>query len=240
MEKIAIISDLHANLEAVGSVFSDIEKWDVRKIYCLGDLVDYGVNPNEVIAEIQKRNIPALTGNHDYYMVHGTPSSMNPYAQASHQWTKGVLSRQSRKYLEALQGPKKTEIWNGHPILLVHGSPEDPLDGYVSIDPNHHGFYFSDAQLDDQLTVYGEGTNAFYSGHIHIPFIKKLPSGKFAVNVGSVGQPRDHDPRAAYCITDGTFEGTQIVRVGYDIEKTQDKIRRAGFPRDADRLSQGR
>ena len=241
--KAAIISDIHSNLEALKAVLKDIKKRRIKTIFCLGDLVGYGANPNECIALAMKESDATIAGNHDYAAVEQTDiGTFNPVAAEAIKWTRKKLTEESKKMLRGLPLTFKT-----CDLLLVHGSPTRP---------EMWQYLFS---LEDFHRQFGAFTESIcFVGHSHIPcgvfqdansytdFIRENPfpilkRRRFIVNAGSVGQPRDLDPRACYAIYDGNKFSIEIIRVEYNIPLAEQKIMMAGLPEVlADRLSLGK
>ncbi len=231
-----IVSDIHANLPALEAVLSDASgAFDVA--VCCGDLVGYGADPNAVVDWARESAKVVVRGNHDKACT-ATPEELewfNPTARAAAVWTKDALSPENAAYLAAL--PKGPLSLDGFQVL--HGSPVDE-DEYV--------LNTWDAA---PLSEYVEGNLAFF-GHTHLQGGFFFPSGRvqrlaklkredhelplpmapdrlYLVNPGSVGQPRDGDPRAAYCLYDTDSRTVLYRRVAYDIAEAQRRIRRAGL-----------
>lgn len=237
----AVISDIHSNLEALEAVLEDIDKRKIKNILFLGDAVGYGPNPNECVSVLEKRARYLLAGNHDWAAVGLTDiSGFNPIAQAAILWTREVLTEDARKSIEAFSLVKNLKRQS---ILLVHSSPFMPEEW-------HYVFTLSDAEANFQHF----SQRICLIGHSHQPFIiERLPSGemrvhreeaamdrenRYLINAGSVGQPRDRDPRACYAVIDDA--GARFVRVEYPVRKTQQKMRDAGLPDPlVERLSHG-
>lgn len=210
--KVAVIADIHANFPALEKVLEDIRG---APIFCCGDLVGYNTFPNEVIDLIRTNNATSILGNHDRAVLTGDTGWFNSEAIKAIEWTAGKLTTENRSFLEALPGAYENEFY------MAHGSPKNQLEGYIfSDDPD---YVFSD------FFNYTE-RDIIILGHTHIPFVKKI-DGKLIFNPGSVGQPRDSDPRASYAILDTEKKEVKIKRVGYDIEKTSTAIMKAGLPK---------
>ncbi|MFX1518466.1 MAG: metallophosphoesterase family protein [Promethearchaeota archaeon] len=230
--KIAIISDIHSNLEALNAVLRDIG--EVTSIYCVGDLVGYGPDPNKVIEILEALGVKAVMGNHDFATIHNAPVGFNEFAAAAIYWSNRTISTENMKLLASL--PEHLSItYDNLSLHLVHGSPRDPLNEYIT--PNIP---------DELLLQFLRQTKAdiLIMGHTHLPFYAdfKGQGEGIVLNPGSVGQPRDHDPRASYCIIGYEDEkiDVEIKRVDYDIEKVSEKIKRAGLPEFlAERLFHG-
>ncbi len=228
MKKVAVISDVHANLEALDAVLKEVDGLDA---FCLGDLVDYGANPNEVIEAIRGIGIPTIMGNHDWAAITGDTSQFNPKAAMSSIWTRKKLDDASLGYLRAL-AEERRESLAGNSLYFTHGSPDDRLWEYV--DPRTHSNLFG--HYLDKL-----GVQIIGLGHTHIPYVWR-ERGRVVFNPGSVGQPRDGDWRASFALLSVGEGGlsVEIRRVEYDVESAASKIREAGLPRShADRLVTG-
>jgi predicted phosphodiesterase len=227
-----VLSDVHSNWEALEAVLSYLEKVKYDKIVFLGDFVGYGANPNECVALLKEIVEYAVLGNHDLAVFNPEEARyFNPYAREAIHWTRLVLGRDNINYLSRL--PLSLEIEKG--ILMVHSTP---------VKPERWEYLLS---VNDALTQFMkfEGKIALF-GHSHIPgaFLmsnngievvveRKLiirENHRYLINPGSVGQPRDMDPRASFGLLDtdaGIFEWH---RVEYDIHKAQEKIVKAGLP----------
>lgn len=245
--KIALFSDIHANLPALNAVLKDIDARDVDQVYCLGDLVGYNVWPNEVVRIIQQRRIPCITGNYDF----GIGQNINECGCAykteedkangalSISYTNAQMGEDERKYLKglpfqlALQFRLAEEPFE---LLLVHASPRR-INEYLFEDR-------SDESLSRIMTQ--ARTNAMCFGHTHKPFFKRIEQkvkGKsqfqFAVNIGSVGKPKDGDPRACYAILNINENASpcdpnailvEFIRVQYPVQEAANAIENSPLP----------
>lgn len=225
-----ILSDIHANLEALEAVLRDARgRYD--QILCLGDLVDYGADPNAIIEWARTNVRVIIRGNHDKACCGDDPlEHFHPAARASAMWTRAVLSPDQTAYLERLpRGPLRYEDFD-----LVHGSPADE-DEYLVTTSDAEG---AREAIGAELTLFG---------HTHIQggflvarrAVKRIapdgvlelePDHYYLVNPGSVGQPRDGDPRAAYVLYSPAAHIIEYRRVEYDVEKAAEKILAAGLP----------
>lgn len=240
--RILVLSDIHANLTSLETVLQDAGEVDAT--WCLGDLVGYGPDPNECIALLrQQPNLTCLLGNHDAAVLGRIPlETFNADAKRSIEWIQRVISPESVAFLETL--PEKTETQG---VTLVHGSPRNPVWEYI-LD------LYNAAQNFSHFT-----TQICMVGHTHLPiayiaidnprdvrWVNPLEGeaitieGRAILNPGSVGQPRDHDPRASYAIFASDTNQWQIQRVEYDVRSVQRRIRAADLPsRHALRLLEG-
>lgn len=224
--RLAIISDAHGNLPALQAVLGAIERQGVDRVVCAGDIVGYNPWPNEVAALLRDRGVLGIRGNHDRAALSGNASGFNPVAAEAVAWTAKQISPETRAYLRGLED--RTRFNAGEKTIGVyHGSPRDD-DEYV----------FAEDATED--LVLAARADIVVLGHTHIPMYSAFPRG-IIVNPGSVGQPRDGDPRSAYAILDTEAEEWRVERVPYDIEKVQAAIRRAGLSKFlAERLRVGR
>ncbi|MDG7007314.1 MAG: metallophosphoesterase family protein [Nitrososphaerota archaeon] len=228
MRRLAVISDIHANLEALEAVLGEIGG---EEIVCLGDLVDYGAQPNEVVARVMEVGARTILGNHDSAALTGDTSLFNPKAAMSSTWTRAKLTEGSRLYLGALPEEFRMQVEDAK-LYFTHGSPDDHLWEYL--DPRTDSDLFG--HFLDRLSVDGIGV-----GHTHLPFVWR-EGARVMFNPGSVGQPRDGDRRAAYAevSVDGGYVEVDLRRVDYDFQSAARKIREEGLPSsNADRLSAG-
>ena len=248
---IAVLSDVHANLEALRAVFGDMKERNVQRIFFLGDIIGYGPNPAEVLTFMKHFEF-CLMGNHDRAVLTGPPKYFNKVARHAVDWTRGQIhpSETPLGFLRPGERKKRMEYWKFlaslKPIrtvgdlVFVHDTPAAPgSDKYVK-------------SPDDAREAFSRfpKVRGFFIGHSHVPRIftekekiRPVPGRKYAfdsrmiVNVGSVGQPRDKDPRACYVVLD---DGFRFYRVPYDVEKTKKKVIAAGLNKLlAQRLSKG-
>ena len=240
--RVAVISDIHANLHALEAVLEAIDANPPDALWCVGDLVGYGPRPNEVIELVRDRATISLVGNHDLGVLGRLDlDEFSPDAAVSARWTQTVLLDENRAYLESLLPEAKVEG-----AELYHASPRDPIWEYV----------ITEETARDAL----ESTVApvVVVGHSHIALAITLSDGKlegdlapggseielnegrWLLNPGSVGQPRDGDPRAAWLELDLPSGQARFDRVPYDIARTQAEIRERVLPEAlAERLAHG-
>lgn len=216
--KIGIISDVHSNLAAFKAVLEDMPRVD--ELICVGDLVGYAAEPNEVVELARSKHVLAVMGNHDYAVATRDVRGFNPIAAQVALWTADHLSRENLEYLSNLPTHLKLER-DGQKLYVVHGSPRDPLNEYIFPDTSNRMLAELVRDLDANIVVLG---------HTHMP-IKRIIYGKLLINPGGVGQPRDRDPRASYVLlTLGKKVDVSHRRVEYDIKTTAQKITEAGLP----------
>lgn len=243
--RLAVISDIHANLEAFEAVSEHIGGQSVDKVVCLGDLVGYGADPNLCMDRVRELTQVVVAGNHDYASVEKTDSSrFNPLAREAIAWTSRMLLIDHRRYLERL--PLSLELPEVG-ATLVHSTPSRPGLWWYLFSATEAALEFGSFQ-----------TQCCFVGHTHLPgaFVKhpggevslvsvgklRLQEGyRYLVNVGSVGQPRDGEPEAAYLVLDTEASTLDLHRVAYDVPTAQKKILQAGLPPVlAERLAHGR
>ena len=208
---LAIISDLHANLNALRAVLTDIHsqgKNGVNRILCLGDLVGYYTQPIPVIHLALAKCDVVIKGNHDHAAALGVvPEYYRPDSLQPLDWTNQNLSIRERKILHSLP-IMHTERNANKKIMLIHGGPEYPLDQYIY--PDNEPDLDSTFEFMELIEV-----DTLFLGHTHVPF-KIDKNGLLIGNPGSVGQPRDGDPRASYILYDTVTADMEIRRVVYD------------------------
>ena len=224
---IGIISDIHGNLEALNRVLEYMKENDITDIYCLGDVVGYGPNPNECIELVKENCKTVLMGNHDYAAIGlANIEYFNEYAKISTYWTQDILYDENLEYLKSLPFTFTKEKFH-----LVHASPKNPSNWDYVLSVN-----------DAKQQIKEFESNVCFIGHSHVPVIfsdsdyyrKKnflfAEDQKYLVNVGSTGQPRDGDPRTCFVIYDDEQNSIEYVRLDYDIQKSYNKIINAGLP----------
>jgi len=255
--KIALFSDIHANLPALDGVLADIDSRSPDAVYCLGNLVGYNIWPNEVIATIRKRGIPTIAGNYDYGISRSSDDCGCAYREEDEKamgkvsiaYTNEAVGDAERQYLRTLPthirvefelGNDPAHLWQQQTpfaLLLVHGSPRR-VNEYLFEDRG-------DRSLGRVLE--GAGADILCFGHTHKPFHKVVSAEaegqqtywRHAINIGSVGKPKDGDPRACYVMLTidetarpGSREGVQVdhIRVAYDVEKAARAVEESELP----------
>lgn len=256
----AIISDIHSNLEALTTVLADIENRGIKTVYCLGDVVGYGPNPRECLDLVIERTQICVQGNHDYAVLY-EPTNFNLGAETASYWTRETLENEPDKkrrkdrwqYLchQQMRWTLKQKLGDvdAH-VDLVHASPRKPINEYVFPDD----VYTTPAKIS---ALFDRTKHICFIGHTHLPgvFLEDpdfyapdelaeeypiIPDEKAIINVGSVGQPRDRDPRASYVYLENNK--VRFVRLDYDYKTTAEKIyaieKLDNF--EGDRLAEGR
>ncbi|MCA9984025.1 MAG: metallophosphoesterase family protein [Anaerolineales bacterium] len=240
--RILIISDIHANLTAFDAVLADaVGEWE--QVWCLGDVIGYGPDPNECIDRLKELDPVALSGNHDWAVLGKLDiTTFNRDARYAIEWTRSELTEASRGWLDALPPSIPQPVYS-----LAHGSPRHPVWEYI-MDEGTATVNF--AFFDSTYCLVG---------HTHTPVIFEqvdsmrvvarmpiynqpiqLDRTRLIINPGSVGQPRDSDPRACYAILDTELNTWEYRRVEYDIEATQERMRKHNMPsRLVNRLAYG-
>ena len=233
--KTALISDIHGNIEALQTVLADIKQQEISRIFCLGDIVGYGPNPRECLDTVLQNCDVTILGNHDEATLFD-PDGFNPVALQAVYWTRDQLEQSGG---DASQSNKRWDFLGELPrqhtednLLFVHGSDREPTNEYV---------FPEDVYKRPKLeAIFSRVTHFCFQGHTHIPgvftydfdFISpdecdyefQLGTEKTLVNVGSVGQPRDEDPRSCYTIFDSETNRLQFRRLSYAHDETARKI----------------
>jgi putative phosphoesterase len=228
MKRVAVITDVHANLPALEATLSEIEGLGVDAVYCGGDLVGYGPHPNEVCELIESREIPTIYGNYDYAIGRDLEDCGCAYVdkhdreigQLSVDWTLAHTSRQAKDFMRDLPFDLRFEL-NGKRIRLVHGSPRK-VNEYLFEDKPARTFERIAALSDCDVLAFG---------HTHKPWIHEYGNVRF-VNCGAVGKPRDQDDRASFAVLEARDDGisASIQRVAYDAPAVAHEMRAVGLP----------
>lgn len=229
--RIAVLSDIHGNLEALEAVLAEVDRLGVDLLYSLGDIVGYGPSPAVCVETVRRRAAVSLLGNHDAAVAGLTSlEDFNEFARSALDWTATRLDDGQIDYLGSLPyrhcAPE---------LLLVHASP---------IEPERWHYIHGMADIEEHFAAFTE--RLCFVGHSHRPGVFAIGGGRdvarrgesealrpglrYLVNAGSVGQPRDRDPRASYVIYDAASECVEVRRVAYPVEKTQERMRAAGIP----------
>ena len=240
--RVAVVSDIHANLHALEAVLAAIDGERVDAVWCLGDVVGYGPQPSRCCELVAAHADVALAGNHDLGVLGRLDlDDFSPEAARAARWTAGVLTADAREYLESLEPSAETAE-----AALFHASPRDPVWEYV-LSPEvalaalegasrplvlvGHSHVALAIELEDDLSggLAPEGTE-----------IELVAGARLLLNPGSVGQPRDGDPRAAWLLLDFTRRLASFRRADYPVQRTQEEILAAGLPESlAERLAVG-
>ncbi|WP_295122627.1 metallophosphoesterase family protein [uncultured Chitinophaga sp.] len=255
--KIALFSDIHANLPALEAFFNDVDSRKPDMIYCLGDLVGYNIWPNEVIDEVRKRNIPTIAGNYDFGIGRMSDECGCAYktdtekdmGKISISYTNSLVKQEQRAYLRTLPAHIRVEFQLNEDklnLLLVHGSPRK-INEYLFEDREEKSMVRIMEQADADIMCFG---------HTHKPYHRILNAGvdgndhfRHAINIGSVGKPKDGNPKGGYVmlsindnsgITNKDSIQVEFVRFDYDIEKAAKAVEESPLPNEyADMLRRG-
>lgn len=245
--RVLVISDIHANLAAFEAVLKDAQtRAAYDMVWCLGDVVGYGPDPNECIDLLLTLPHVCLSGNHDWAVLEKL-DIQTFHAQAAHiaRWTREVLRPRNLIFLQA----RPEKLAHGE-YLLVHASPREPIWEYITdttIAEENFEFFDETFCLCGHTHVPAIFVRDDKTGHVRLSLpapgvaVKLKADARYIINPGGVGQPRDGDPRAAYAILDTETRIFTVYRAEYDYQATQNKMRGAGFPqRMIDRLAFGR
>ncbi len=255
--KVALFSDIHANFPALEACLNDIEKRKPDAVYCLGDLVGYNIWPNEVINEIRNRRIPTIAGNYDFGIRRTSDECGCAYktdkekemGAVSISFTNKIVKEEERKYLRTLPAHIRIEFQLNNDklnLLLVHGSPRK-INEYLFEDREEKSLLRIMEQADAYIMCFG---------HTHKPYHRILSSAedkkqhyRHAINIGSVGKPKDNDPRGCYVILHINEHSSvlhkktitaEYIRFEYDIEKAAKAVEESELPNEyADMLRKG-
>jgi putative phosphoesterase len=229
-DRVAVITDIHANLPALEAALARIDDLGIERVYCGGDLVGYGPRPNEVCALIEQRGIPAIYGNYDYAIARDLDDCGCAYVDAhdreigqrSVEWTLAHTGQPAKDFMRELPFDLRFDV-GAAVVHLVHGSPRKV---------NEYLFEDKPASLYERLAA-AEDAGLLVFGHTHKPWVREYGDVLF-VNCGSVGKPKDGDPRAAFAViaaaADGVGVGVTIERVDYDAGAVAAEVRAAGLP----------
>lgn len=245
MPSTAVISDIHGNAAALRAVLAEIDQRGIERIICLGDIIGYGPDPLECVDLVAQRCAWSLMGNHDFGVLY-EPTNFNPAAASAAYWTREQFDAEpdpalkARRYdflgrlrVRVVEAPQGSDI----PVLAVHGSPRRPINEYVFPDDVM-------TAAEKMKQIFDRIDRVGIVGHTHVPGVftdepdfyspeelgrrvYTITSGEKAlINVGSVGQPRDHDPRASFAVLHANGElSVEFVRVEYDVAATAEKIK---------------
>lgn len=217
--RLLVVADIHSNLPALEGVLEDAGRFDAA--VCAGDIVGYGPDPGECIRRAAERSFRCVSGNHDAAIVTGDTSRFNPYAAAAVDINRRLVGGADRAWLRGLPA-KLTLNMEAVKVAVFHGSPLDPLNEYV---------FPPEAELRAAEFLDLSGADLLILGHTHVPYI--IRSGRrWMLNPGSVGQPRDGDPRASYMVVDLEGGAVDVVhrRVEYEVEGVATRMLRLGLP----------
>lgn len=242
IRRFAVFSDVHGNLPALQKFLGEVEALELQQIYCLGDLVGYGAHPNECCELVRLSDMPAVIGNHDLVAADPEASllSFNEVARQAALWTREQLSEDNREFLRSLPYTIQTDH-----TFFAHASP---------CRPEEWNYVLTQGEAMDNFGCFQHWLA--FIGHSHQPFVVQLkdnalscpesrtikidPESRYLVNVGSLGQPRNRDPKSSYVIVDLDQGEITFKRMEYPVFEAQRAILEAGLPVElADRLSKG-
>jgi len=227
----AIFADVHGNLEALEAVFAALAEERIDRYFCCGDIVGYGANPKECLALVRSKNTAIVAGNHDWAAAGKRGiENFNPWARAAIAWTQKRLDESEKNFLSALP-----LVLEESDFVLTHGTLHEP-----------ENFYYMDSLADATMSFRLLNKPLCFVGHNHVPAIivrraeeisysvgypvQIAGENQYIINVGSVGQPRDGRPQAAFCIYDTNSRSAEIHRALYSVAAAQKKILQAGLP----------
>lgn len=229
--RIAVLSDVHGNLEALEAVLAEVDRGGVDLLCSLGDIVGYGPCPAACVEIVRRRAAVSLMGNHDAAVAGLTSlEDFNEFARSALEWTAARLDESQLEYLGTLPYTHRAPE-----VLYVHASP---------IEPERWHYLHGLADIDEHFAAFAE--RLCFVGHSHRPGVYAIssdgcvtrrgmceslqPGLRYLINAGSIGQPRDRDPRASYVIYDAASERIEVRRVSYPVGKTQERMSAAGIP----------
>lgn len=227
--KIGVFSDVHSNSVALKAVLSRLKDADVDKYICAGDITGYYSRPKETISILKGIDHLTVRGNHDEGLVTETPSSFNYYAKRALDWNRRQLTEEYLQFLTRLPPTIRKNI-GGQELFIAHGSPRNPINEYIHEEDVSEEFLdYSFERVPDVVIL----------GHTHKPYIKYVDN-TLVLNPGSVGQPRDRDPRASYVLLDTKEPSAEIRKAWYNVDEIAEDTKKY-LPRElAERLYEGK
>lgn len=227
--KIGVLSDIHSNAVALEAVLSRLEDANVEKYICAGDVVGYYSRPNETISMLKEVDPLTVRGNHDEGVTNETPTSFNYYAKRSLDWNRRQLTEESLRFLRRLPPTIRTEI-GGREAFIAHGSPRNPINEYIHEEDISEEFINYSFDRPPEVVVLG---------HTHKPYVKRV-GNTLVLNPGSVGQPRDRDPRASFAVLEIEELSAEIKKTWYNVDEIADHTKEYLPRKLADRLYEGK
>lgn len=228
---ITVFGDIHANMPALSAALADMDARGLANRYCLGDLVGYGVQPNEVVGTIRRLAIPTIMGNYDQGVGQESDDCGCAYKDATAEalgkrsiaWSNAHTTEDNKAFLQTLAASIPLQLGDLR-VLLVHGSPRK-VNEYLYEDRPAAGL---------ERVMDAAGADVLVCGHTHLPYHRVLPSGRHVVNAGSVGKPKDDDPRAGYVVLRAVGDqlDVEFIRVRYDIEAAAVAIEATEMPHE--------
>ena len=227
--KVGVISDIHSNAVALEAVLSRLEDAEVEEYVCAGDVVGYYSRPNETISGLRKVDPLTVRGNHDEGVTTETPTSFNYYAKRSLDWNRRQLTEESFRFLRRLPPTIRVDI-DGREVFIAHGSPRNPVKEYIQ-----------ERDISEEFLEYSfdRPPEVVVLGHTHKPYVKRV-GDTLVLNPGSVGQPRDRDPRASFAVLETEELSAEIKKAWYNIDEIAEHTKEYLPRKLADRLYEGK
>lgn len=227
--KIGVLSDIHSNAVALKAVLSRLEDANIDGYICAGDVVGYYPLPNETISLLKEVDPLTVRGNHDEGATTETPLSFNYYAKRALDWNRRQLTEENLKFLRRLPPTIRTEI-GGCEIFIAHGSPKNPISEYIHEEDLSQEFLDYSFERPPDVVILGQ---------THKPYVKTI-GDTLVLNPGSVGQPRDRDPRASYAILETEEPEVEIKKAWYNIDEIANETKEYLPRKLAERLYEGK
>jgi putative phosphoesterase len=217
--RLLVVSDIHSNLVALNKMLEESGRFDA--VICAGDIVGYGPDPAECIDIATSLGFRCVKGNHDHAVATGDASGFNPYAREAASINRRLVDDAGKAWLGRLPDGLSFDV-EGIRVAVFHGSPSDPLNEYI---------FPEEAEIRTDGLLNESGADLLILGHTHIPYVLRS-KGRALVNPGSIGQPRDGDPRASFMMVDVNGAAVSVVhrRVEYDVDEVVGRMRRLGLP----------
>lgn len=228
-----IVSDIHANIDALNAVLRELDRIGMQQLLCLGDIVGYGPDPNECCDELRRRNCLAISGNHDEAAISSEePDAFNALARQAIAWTKSELSAENRNFLAELPRERSFDTFS-----IVHGAPVFHFDYILNVSDAQSAFPHAMSQLTfighthvAEVFFQDDAGRAYHLKLSHGGKIDIIDQCRYIINPGSVGQPRDHNPQASFALYDEEQRAVEIRRIDYDVARVQERMQQAQLP----------
>ena len=227
--RVGVFSDIHSNAVALEAVLSRLEEANVDEYICAGDVVGYYPLPNETISLLKKVDPLTVRGNHDEGAITETPSSFNYYAKRALDWNRRQLTEENLRFLKRLPPTIRTEF-EGCEVFIAHGSPKNPITEYIQEKDISKEFLDYSFERPPDVVILG---------HTHKPYVQNI-GDTLILNPGSVGQPRDRDPRASYALLETDEPSADVKKSWYDIDEISEETKKYLPRKLAERLYEGK